>query len=101
MEEIIQKLRDLRDETPCDLDSEKHGMSMGTCVCEKFDEIIDDLTDFKVLHDLKEWIHVFCSAQNTDWKNLGEGSVREIRNFLKEDNYTDQQIDQAINNFNN
>ena len=47
MVEIIQKLRDLRDETPCDLDSEKHGMSMGTCVCEKFDEIIDDLTNLK------------------------------------------------------
>ena len=94
MEEIIQKLRDLRDETPCDEDSHK------LCGCEKFDEIIDDLTDFKVLHDLKEWIHVFCSAQDTDWENLGEGSVQEIRNFLKEDNYTDQQIDQAINNLN-
>ena len=37
MEEIIQKLRDLRDETPCDEDSHK------LCGCEKFDEIIDDL----------------------------------------------------------
>lgn len=37
MEEIIQKLRDLRDETPCDEDSHK------LCGCEKFDEIIDEL----------------------------------------------------------
>jgi len=50
--------------------------------------------------DLKEWIELFCHAQDTDWENLGEGSVQEIRNFLKEDNYTDQQIDQAINNLN-
>tara|TARA_Y100001973_G_C5133704_1_gene299181 strand:- start:68 stop:400 length:333 start_codon:yes stop_codon:yes gene_type:complete len=63
-------------------------------------KFIDNYTDHKCLHDLKEWIHVFCSAQDTDWKNLGEGSVQEIRNFLKEDNYTDQQIDQAINNLN-
>ena len=39
MEEIIQKLRDLRDETPCNEDSHK------LCGCEKFDEIIDDLTN--------------------------------------------------------
>jgi len=51
--------------------------------------------------DLKEWIELFCHAQDTDWENLGEGAMQEIRNFLKEDNYTDQQIDQAINNFNN
>ena len=37
MEEIIQKLRDLRDETPCNEDSHK------LCGCEKFDEIIDEL----------------------------------------------------------
>ncbi len=37
MEEIIQKLRDLRDDTLCDEESHKH------CGCEKFDEIIDDL----------------------------------------------------------
>ena len=37
MEEIIQKVRDLRDNTPCDEDSHK------LCGCEKFDEIIDDL----------------------------------------------------------
>ena len=41
MEEIIQKLRDLRDETPCDEDSHK------LCGCEKFDEIIDDLIKLK------------------------------------------------------
>jgi len=37
MEEIIQKLIDLRDATPCDEESHK------LCGCEKFDEIIDDL----------------------------------------------------------
>ena len=37
MEEIIQKIRDLRDNTPCDEESHK------LCGCEKFDEIIDDL----------------------------------------------------------
>mgnify|MGYP000539357507 FL=1 len=37
MEEIIQKLRDLRDETPCNEDSHK------LSGCEKFDEIIDEL----------------------------------------------------------
>ncbi len=37
MEEIIQKLKDLRDATPCDEESHK------LCGCEKFDEIIDDL----------------------------------------------------------
>tara|TARA_R100000008_G_C3498563_1_gene122478 strand:- start:63 stop:245 length:183 start_codon:yes stop_codon:yes gene_type:complete len=37
MEEIIQKLRDLRDETPCNEDSHK------LCGCEKFDEIIAQL----------------------------------------------------------
>tara|TARA_Y100001938_G_scaffold149240_1_gene235395 strand:+ start:2894 stop:3052 length:159 start_codon:yes stop_codon:yes gene_type:complete len=47
--------------------------------------------------DLKEWIDLFCSVQNTDWENLGEGAVQEIRNFLKEDNYTDEQINNAIN----
>jgi hypothetical protein len=37
VEEIIQKVRDLRDNTPCDEHSHKN------CGCEKFDEIIDDL----------------------------------------------------------
>jgi hypothetical protein len=37
LREIIQKVRDLRDNTPCLEDSHKH------CGCEKFDEIIDDL----------------------------------------------------------
>ena len=37
MEEIIQKLRDLRDSTPCEEESHKH------CGCEKFDQIIDEL----------------------------------------------------------
>ena len=40
MEEIIQKIRDLRDNTPCDEESHK------LCGCEKFDEIIDDLTNY-------------------------------------------------------
>ena len=51
--------------------------------------------------ELKEWIELFCHAQDTNWENLGEGAMQEIRNFLKEDNYTDQEIDKAINNFNN
>ena len=37
LKEVIQKLRDLRDETPCIEDSHTH------CGCEKFDDIIDDL----------------------------------------------------------
>tara|TARA_R110001592_G_scaffold301271_1_gene572621 strand:- start:30 stop:182 length:153 start_codon:yes stop_codon:yes gene_type:complete len=37
LREIIQKVRDLRDNTPCLEDSHKH------CGCEKFDDIIDDL----------------------------------------------------------
>tara|TARA_A100001391_G_scaffold174044_1_gene136334 strand:+ start:73 stop:225 length:153 start_codon:yes stop_codon:yes gene_type:complete len=37
LKEVIQKLRDLRDETPCIEDSHK------LCGCEKFDDIIDDL----------------------------------------------------------
>ena len=35
MEEVLKKLRDLRDNTPCDENSQGH------CGCEKFDEIID------------------------------------------------------------
>ena len=47
MKNAIQKLRDLRDNTPCDEESHKH------CGCEKFDEIIDMLT--KITKDNKEW----------------------------------------------
>ena len=47
--------------------------------------------------DLKEWIELFCYAQDTNWENLGEGAMQEIRNFLKEDNYTNEQINNAIN----
>ena len=60
MEEIIQKLRDLRDETLCredaiweeypnianDIFKEKIFGSNKNCGCEKFDEIIDDLTNY-------------------------------------------------------
>ncbi len=36
---ITQKLRDLRDSTPCDEESHGH------CGCERFDEIIDLIED--------------------------------------------------------
>ena len=37
IDKIIQKVRDLRDNTPCIEDTHTH------CGCEKFDDIIDDL----------------------------------------------------------
>jgi len=41
IDELIQKVRDLRDNTPCVEDS--HTL----CGCEKFDEIIDELIKLK------------------------------------------------------
>ena len=53
MEEIIQKLRDLRDETPCDEDSHK------LCGCEKFDEIIDELINYKNYYEFSTRIYKY------------------------------------------
>ena len=44
MEEILKKLRDLRDSTPCNEDSHSY------CGCEKFDEIIDLLDEYELLN---------------------------------------------------
>ena len=41
IEEIIQAIRDVRDNTPCDEDSHRH------CGCERFDLIIDELNQIK------------------------------------------------------
>ena len=47
--------------------------------------------------ELKEWIDLFCIYDNTDYENLSEVRMLEIRKFLKEDKFTEEEIDNAIN----
>jgi hypothetical protein len=49
--------------------------------------------------ELKEWVQVYCHNNKTDWENLHEVCALEIRNWLKEDGFSEKEIDNAINNY--
>lgn len=49
--------------------------------------------------ELKEWIELFCQYDNTDYENLSEGRMLEIREWLKEDEFSEEQINNAINKY--
>lgn len=46
--------------------------------------------------ELKEWIELFCLYDNTDYINLSEVRMYQIIDNLREDKFTDEQIDEAI-----
>ena len=50
----------------------------------------------KINKELKEWIELFCIYDKTDYKNLSEVRMFEIREYLKEDGFTEEEIDNAI-----
>jgi hypothetical protein len=47
--------------------------------------------------ELKEWINYYCKQFNTDFKNLSESVMLEIIEFLKEDGFSEQEINKQIN----
>ena len=47
--------------------------------------------------ELKQWVDLFCLYDNTDYENLSEVRMLEIREYLKEDKFTEEEIDNAIN----
>lgn len=49
--------------------------------------------------NLKEWIELFCLYDNTNYVSLSEVRMYEIIELLKEDKYTTEQIDEAINKY--
>ena len=49
--------------------------------------------------ELKEWVGYCCRQFKTDFENLPEVAMLEIIEFLKEDGFSEVQIDKAINNF--
>ena len=54
----------------------------------------------KINKELKEWIELFCLYDNTDYINLSEVRMLNIIENLREDLFTDEQIDEAIYQFN-
>ena len=50
-------------------------------------------------NDLNEWVHVYKRNNNHTQKELPEIWFLEIRDYLKEDGYSDEEITQAINNY--
>ena len=60
MEEVIKKLKELRDNTACDENSQGH------CGCEKFDEIIDMIENKSMEKNTKRLHHIdtFASGDN-------------------------------------
>ena len=59
IETIQSKLRDLRDNTKCDENAETH------CGCEKFDEIIDLVDNFRKIKDEVNWYRTYGEYLNT------------------------------------
>lgn len=49
MDKIKKLIADLRDETPCDENSQGYGSSRNHCGCEKFDMIIDEVDKYRDL----------------------------------------------------
>ncbi len=49
--------------------------------------------------DLNEWIHVYKRNNNHTQKELPEIWFFEIRDYLKQDGYNDEEISQAINKY--
>ena len=49
--------------------------------------------------ELREWIEYCCEQFDTDYENLPEVAMLEIREFLMEDKFTEQQINKAIDNY--
>lgn len=49
--------------------------------------------------ELREWIEYCCKQFKTDYENLPESAMLEIREFLIEDKFTEEQITKAINNY--
>ena len=47
--------------------------------------------------ELKQWVELFCKYDETDFENLSEVRMLEIINYLKEDNFTEEEINEAIN----
>ena len=54
----------------------------------------------KINKELKEWIELFCLYDNTDYINMSEVRMLQIIDNLREDSFTDEQIDKAIYEFN-
>ena len=54
----------------------------------------------KINKELKEWIELFCIYDKTDYENLSEVRMLNIIENLREDLFTDEQIDEAIYQFN-
>lgn len=50
--------------------------------------------------ELKEWVDYCCKQFKTDFENLPEVAMLEIIEFLKEDGFSEKEIDNAINNYN-
>ncbi len=61
MEEVLKKLRDLRDNTPCNEESHRY------CGCEKFDEIIDMITD---LNEELQWWRTYGEFVNANYSGV-------------------------------
>ena len=49
--------------------------------------------------ELREWIEYCCKQFETDYDNLPESAMLEIREFLMEDKFTEQQINKALYNY--
>ncbi len=49
--------------------------------------------------ELKEWIELFCQYDNAHYENLSEGRMLEIREYLKKDRFSEEQINNAINKY--
>ena len=47
--------------------------------------------------ELKQWIELFCKYDDVDFENLSEVRMLEIIDYLKEDNFTEEEINEAIN----
>lgn len=50
--------------------------------------------------ELNEWIQFYCQNLKTDFENLPESALLEIIEWLKNDGFTEKQINKQINNLN-
>ena len=51
------------------------------------------------MEELKEWIDLFCAYDKTDYENLSESRMLEIRDWLKQDRFSEEQINNLINRY--
>lgn len=49
--------------------------------------------------EYKEWIELFCAYDSTDYKGLSDGRMLEVFEWMKIDGFTEEQIHQAIDNY--